>query len=510
MKWRPTIALVLITVVLILSIPTSSAYDAASVECDKVTVMTFADKTEISVLNSTEFTINIHNGNDVPVMVDITQSDSSPITVSVESNVLVDAGATKTVDSTLTPKNFCRDGDYVIELKISVIKGEVASSEAELTFTITAVSSISTNGYYKTVMGLFTLPEPFDDEIWCIVFTIIGWIVIATIASLVGSFVIRRIGKRLKGEDAKIETWLFTSGIFTMIIATGVINVARVMAVDYSLLAMIEMAMDFVYILTGAMIAWDIYKTAVAYFLKKAERYGTGVDTSLIPLTNLLGKIIITLVAVVYLLSKFGLNLASIVAGASIATLGVSLGAKPVINEFFSGLIVLMTRPFVKDDIIKVDGGKAIIVDNVGIMKTTFYTDYSNDIITLPNSMLSSKPITNLTWANKNYRNTLKVRVPISCDIELAKRLMREAAEENSNVLRADGEIHNPVVVVSETNDHGAMVLTLACYFKSYVPSFNAMGIVRETVLKKFHENGIHVPGHMTITNIMGVTSDEE
>ena len=510
MKWRPTIALALIMVVFILSIPTSSAYDASSVECDKVTVMTFADKTEISVLNSTGFTINIHNGNDVPVMVDITQSDSSPIKVSVESNILVDAGATTTIDSTLTPKNFCRDGSYGITLKINVIRGEVATSEAELAFTITTVSGISSNGYYKTVMGLFTLPEPFDDEVWCVIFSIIGWIAIATVASLIGSFVIRKIGRNLKGEDAEIKTWLFTSGIFTMIIATGVINVSRIMAVDYALLAMIEMAMDFVYILTGAMIAWDIYKTVVAYFLKKAERFDTGVDASLIPLTNLLGKIIITLVAVVYLLSKLGLNLASLIAGASIATLGVSLGAKPVINEFFSGLNVLMTRPFVNDDIIKVDGGNAIIVDSVGIMKTTFHTDYSNDIITLPNSMLSSRPITNITWVNKNYRNTLRVRVPISCDIELAKRLMKEAAEENPNVLKAHGDIHAPAVVVSETNDHGAMVLTLACYFKSYVPSFNAMGIVRETVLKKFHENGIHVPGHMTITNIMGVTSNEE
>lgn len=510
MKSRSAIAMALVTVVFLLSIPASSAYDASSVECDDVTVMTFANNTRISVLNSTGFTINIHNGNDVPVMVNITQSDGSSIRVSIEEDILVDAGSTKTIDSTLTPKNFCRDGDYDIVLKVSVIKGETTPSEAELTFTVTAVSSLSSNGYYMTVMGLFTPPEPFDDEIWCVIFTIIGWILVATVASIVGSVTIRTIGRKLRGKDAEIKTWLFSSGIFTMVIATGIINLARVMAVDYGLLATIEMTMRFVYILTGAMIAWDIYKTVVAYFLKRAERFDTGVDTSLIPLTNLLGKIIITLVVVVYMLSRLGVNLAGLIAGAGVATLGVSLGAKPVINEFFSGLIVLTTRPFVKDDIIRVEGGDALTVKKVGIMKTTFYTGYSNDTISLPNSMLTSKAITNISWVNRNYRNTLKVRVPISCDLELAKRLMREAAEENPNVLKAHDDIHGPVVVVSDTNDHGAMVLTLACYFKVYGDSFDDMGIVREAVLKKFYENGIHIPGHMTITNIMGVTSHEE
>ena len=510
MKWRPTVALTVVMVMIMLSIPTSSAYEAASAECDNVTVMTFADNIKISVLESTDFTINIHNGNDVPVMVNITQDDDSPIKVGVDGNIVVDAGKTVIVNGTLTPKSFCRDGDYGITLKIDVIKGETAPSSTELGFTVTTVSSISSNGYYKTFMGLFALPEPIDGEIWCVLFTAIGWIVLATVASIVGSFVLRTIGRRFESGETKIDSWLLRSGIFIMVIATGVTNLARVMAVDYKLLATIEMVMSFVYIFTGAIIAWDIYKVVVAYFLRRAERYNTEVNTSLIPLTHLLGKIIITLVVVTYILSKLGVNLAGMIAGAGVATLGVSLGAKPVINEFFSGLVVLTTRPFVKDDIIRVEGGDALTVKKVGIMKTTFYTGYSNDTISLPNSMLTSKAITNISWVNRNYRNTLNVRVPISCDIELAKRLIRESAEENPNVLKAQGDIHGPVVVVSDTNDHGAMVLTLACYFKAYGDSFDDMGTIRETVLKKFYENGIHIPGHMTISNIMGVTSHEE
>ena len=124
--------------------------------------------------------------------------------------------------------------------------------------------------------------------------------------------------------------------------------------------------------------------------------------------------------------------------------------------------------------------------------------------------MLTSKPITNISWVNRNYRSTLNVRVPITCDIELAKRLIIEAATENPNVLEAKEDMHGPVVVVSDTNDHGAMVLTLACYFKNYGDSFDDMRMIRETVLKKFYENDIRIPGHMTITNIMGVESHEE
>ena len=510
MKWRSIVALTLILIVSILSMPTSSAYDAASTECDNVTVMTFAGNIEIGVLDSSDFTLNIHNGNDVPVMVNISQVDDSPIKVNIEDDIIVDAGKTVNVNGVLAPKSFCRDDDYEIELKISVIRGEMAPHESEFRFTVTTVSSLSSNGYYMTVMGLFTPPEPFDTEMWCITFTIIGWIGLAIVVSIIGSVVIRAIGRRFATEGSTVNGWLFTSGVFIMIIATGIINLARVMAVDYKLLATIEMVMSFVYIFTCAMVAWDVYKAFVSYLLKRAERFNTEINTSLLPLTHLLGKIIITLVVVTYILSKLGVNLAGMIAGAGVATLGVSLGAKPVINEFFSGLIVLMTRPFIKDDLIRVDGGDTLTVKSVGVMKTTFYTGYSNDIISLPNSMLTSKPITNISWVNRNYRSTLNVRVPITCDIELAKRLIIEAATENPNVLEAKEDMHGPVVVVSDTNDHGAMVLTLACYFKNYGDSFDDMGMIRETVLKKFYENDIRIPRHMTITNIMGVESHEE
>ena len=495
---------------LMLFVPSASADSSVSTVCDGVTVMTFADGMDIDVLDDTNISIYVHNANSVPVMIKLTQKDSGPVRATMPDDMIIDAGATVTLTSVLAPNDFIKEDTYGITLTVEVIKDGSETGKSEMTFTVNTSNRLSSNGYYMTVMGLFTLPEPFNNEYMYIALTIIGWLAVAIVASTVGYIVVRALGRLVKEEDATINGGMFAWGVFIMILATGTVNLARVMGTSYKFLASLQMVMDFVYIFAGAMVALDIYKAVVAFLLKRADKYNTEVNSSLIPLTHLLGKILIILIAVTYILSKMGINLASILAGAGVATLGITLGAKPVINQFFSGFILLITRPFVKDDIIKVNGSGALTVDRIGIMNTTFITGYSNDKIVIPNSTLTSNTINNISWTNKNYRSTLKVRVPIDCDVTLAKKLIKEAAEENPNVLGRDGDIHDPVVVISDTNDHGAIVLTLACYFRNYGDSFDDMGIVRETVLKKFAENGIHIPGHRTITNIMGDDRYEE
>jgi len=63
--------------------------------------------------------------------------------------------------------------------------------------------------------------------------------------------------------------------------------------------------------------------------------------------------------------------------------------------------------------------------------------------------------------------------------------------------------MHDPVVIVSSTNDHGTVVLTLAFYSAVYGDTWDMMGYLYEGVLRRFRENGLRIAPYQLRYNIL-------
>ena len=104
-------------------------------------------------------------------------------------------------------------------------------------------------------------------------------------------------------------------------------------------------------------------------------------------------KIALWVVAIIIVAGKLGIPTASLVALLSVAGLALSLSVQGVLGNLFSGLTLLMTRPFSEGNFVEV-AGKTGTVKNIGLLYTTIDT-LDNVVISIPNGDVVGSSITN-------------------------------------------------------------------------------------------------------------------
>ena len=129
-------------------------------------------------------------------------------------------------------------------------------------------------------------------------------------------------------------------------------------------------------------------------------------------------------IAVLYILSLFGINLKAIWGAAGIAGVAIGFAAQTSVSNLISGLFVLTEGSIHVGDTIIV-GDVTGIVDEVKLLSVRVHT-YDNQMVRIPNSTIINSNLTNNSYHNKR-RLTLKVGVDYSTDMRKALETLQKA-----------------------------------------------------------------------------------
>lgn len=113
-----------------------------------------------------------------------------------------------------------------------------------------------------------------------------------------------------------------------------------------------------------------------------------------------------SLVAVFLVLSAWGVETPTLLAGAGILGLAISFGAQSLIEDVISGLFILFEKQFVVGDIIQVNDFRGKVIE-IGI-RTTSFEDLNGDVMIINNSDI------------RMAINTSANPSPVICDISIA------------------------------------------------------------------------------------------
>ena len=131
-------------------------------------------------------------------------------------------------------------------------------------------------------------------------------------------------------------------------------------------------------------------------------------NRTLTTLLNKVYKVLIVVLGVMTMAQESGLPVGSIVASAGLVGLTISLAAQDSAKNLFSGLVILLDRPFSIGDWITVGDVSGEVVDIN--FRSTKVRALDNSVYILTNSTVSSATINNGTLRNKRlYRFTLRV-----------------------------------------------------------------------------------------------------
>ncbi len=363
-------------------------------------------------------------------------------------------------------------------------------------FTVNINSVYTSEGSYNQFFGLFpnTLPDPFDEPWFTALVTLILWIVFSIIVcELIIPQLTKLVGSRKTPEEKRKLTSTLTKTITVLMLVVAVNECLNIAGANAEIMSQVSTWSLVLYVIIGAVLSWQVYVfivTAIINGLDEAIDVD-GIDSSLIPLFKMIGKLIICVAAVTIILAAFGVDLAGIMVSAGVITLGITFGAQEIISQFFSGIVLLATRPFKKGDYISLNG-TTYIVHKVRIMYTEFENWDRDQIITMPNNSVSSATMINYTKSDPRTRIFIYVSVAYDADLTLAKELMIEAAKMHPHVIK-DNSCVPPNTRLTNFLDSG-IEYRLACYVDDYDLSAHYAGQIREIIYKLFKDNNVEIP----------------
>jgi small-conductance mechanosensitive channel len=134
----------------------------------------------------------------------------------------------------------------------------------------------------------------------------------------------------------------------------------------------------------------------------------------------------ILFVGVLLAMSAAGVSLERVTLLAGAIGVGVGFGLQNVVNNFVSGLILLVERPMRIGDVVEI-GTTVGTVRRIGIRSSTLRTFEGAEVI-VPNGSLIAERVTN--WTFSDYARRIEVRVAVAdgADPETVCTLLEQAA----------------------------------------------------------------------------------
>lgn len=186
------------------------------------------------------------------------------------------------------------------------------------------------------------------------------------------------------------------------------------------------------------------------------------------------------------LLDHVGVNITALIAGLSIAGIAVGFAARDSIENFISGVTVLVDQPFRVGDYIEIDGEYGQ-VDEITLRSTRIRT-VRNEIMVLPNSEMITQRVINHT-----KRSLLRIDIPFGIAY---KEYPSEAREVLLPLVEGDDRILSkppPSVIVTEMSD-SSVDMRLRFYISDPSKELPVRWEYTEKVREALREADIEIP----------------
>jgi len=212
-------------------------------------------------------------------------------------------------------------------------------------------------------------------------------------------------------------------------------------------------------------------------------RWDPGLVNSVYTGAGYIGFAVALLAAVAY--AGFDITSLAIVAGA--LSVGIGFGLQGIVNNFVSGLVLLVERPIKVGDWVSTSVGEGY-VRRIAVRATEIET-FDRASLIVPNSELVTHAVTNLTHRNELGRLNINVRVSYAADPALAQRVLQEVADANTSILR-----HPPPMVVLDNLGDQALEYSVRVYLADINRKLQVQTEVRTEIVNALRASGIDIP----------------
>jgi len=192
-------------------------------------------------------------------------------------------------------------------------------------------------------------------------------------------------------------------------------------------------------------------------------------------------KLMVMLFATIVALGKFGIEVAPLIAGVSVAGFGLSFALQGPLSNYASGATLIFTKPFKVGDIIEVAGVSGEVTD-IKLPRTEIKTVDGTTIV-VPNKHITGEIIHNYS----NFKRLdLTFGISYKSNVDDAIRVIKDTLRSDARVLR------EPLAGISQFADSSINIFArLWCRQDDY---WQLMFDANKAIWDVFKKQGIHIP----------------
>jgi small-conductance mechanosensitive channel len=209
-------------------------------------------------------------------------------------------------------------------------------------------------------------------------------------------------------------------------------------------------------------------------------------------------RAILLVIGVLFALQAVGIDLTLLSVFGGALGVGIGLGLQKLASNYIAGFTILLDRSVRMGDMITVDGRHGVVTSVTSRYVVVRSLDGVEAIV--PNETLVTTTVLNYSYTSKNARAALTLQISYDSDIELALKIMTDAANAQERVLKTPTP---PVAVVVRFAENG---IDLELGFWVADPE-GGLGELRsalyQTILRAFKQHGIRIPFPQRETRIL-------
>jgi len=186
-------------------------------------------------------------------------------------------------------------------------------------------------------------------------------------------------------------------------------------------------------------------------------------------------------------LSIIGIDLSALTVMFGVLGIGLGFGLQQVVSNFFSGLVIIITRPVKEGDRVLVKDTEGTILQ-IRILSTVINT-LTNESIIVPNSHLVQETVHNFSFYDPSIIIKNEIGVSYSSDLDLVMSVLQDIAERNPFRMNEN----KCWVYLKEFGDF-SINFTVYTWIKSTNDKFAAHHWNNLEIWRQFKQQGIEIP----------------
>lgn len=192
------------------------------------------------------------------------------------------------------------------------------------------------------------------------------------------------------------------------------------------------------------------------------------------------------------LLDSFGISITPVLASLGIGSLAIALALQPTLENFFSGIQIIVDKPIKIGQFIKLDTGEEGYVEKIG-WRSTWVRMLPNNVVVIPNKVLVTSKVLNYHYPQPEISILVQVGVHYDSDLEYVEKVTLEVAKEVIKEVEGGVPEFKPFIRYHTFNDF-SIDFTVILRAKEFVDGYRVKHEFIKRLHKRYNKEGIVIP----------------